>query len=148
MKRLFVFLLYLSTHLGLVAQQIDIYRRPVKFEPDRDFDALHYKVILDVDIQEKQLTGQNTITLTPLRSDLNIVTLDAVSLVVSDVLDSKGFPLSYKQGNNKLHIDLSRSYSHRDTLTFTVKYFLKEQVSGLKFIDQTETNPFQVSSDC
>jgi len=148
MKRLVVFLLFLSTHLGLVAQQIDIYRRPVKLEPDRDFDALHYKLMLDVDIQKKQLTGQNTITLTPLRSNLNVVTLDAVSLVVSDVLDSKGLPLSYKQGNNKLHIDLSRSYSHRDTLTLTVKYLLKEQVSGLKFIDQTETNPFQVSSDC
>jgi aminopeptidase N len=148
MKHLVVFLLLFSAHLGLVAQQIDIYRRPVKLEPDRDFDALHYKVMLDVDVQEKQLTGQNTITLTPLRSDLSRVILDAVSLVVSDVLDSKGLPLSFKQGNNKLHIDLSRSYSHRDTVTFTVKYFLKEQVSGLKFIDQTETNPFQVSSDC
>ncbi|EON79075.1 aminopeptidase [Lunatimonas lonarensis] len=127
---------------------MDVYQRPLTFEPDRDFDALHYKVMLDVDVQQKQLTGQNTITLTPLRSDLKRVTLDAVSLEVSDVLDSRGFPLSYKQGKDKLHIELARSYSHSDTLTFTVKYALREQVSGLKFIDQTETNPFQVSSDC
>nr|MBI1232116.1 aminopeptidase [Cytophagales bacterium] len=127
---------------------MDVYQRPATFEPDRDFDALHYKIKLDVDISAKQLTGQNTITLTPLRSDLKTVTLDAVSLRVSDVLDSKGFPLSFKQAKEKLHINLPRSYSHSDTLTFTVKYVLAEQVAGLKFIDQTETNPFQVSSDC
>jgi aminopeptidase N len=135
-------------HLGLFAQQVDIYQRPVTHEPDRDFDAIHYRVKLDVDVHEKKLTGQNTITLTPLRSDLKKVTLDAVSLVVKDVLDDKGFPLSYVQGHEKLHVHLARSYANTDTVTFTVKYYLDEQVQGLRFIDKTESNPFQVSSDC
>lgn len=148
MKYLISILFLLMVDLGLSAQGLDIYQRPVTLEPDRDFDAIHYKIKLEIDVDGKQLRGQNTVTLTPLRKDLNRVTLDAVSLIVSDVLDSKGFPLSYKQGKDKLHIDLAHSYSHRDTLTFTVKYYLAEQVSGLKFIDQTETNPFQVSSDC
>ncbi len=141
-------LFLLSMGLGLWAQEVDIYQRPVAFEPDRDFDALDYRVKLDVDISGKQLTGENTITLTPLRNDLEKVTLDAESLVVTDVFDSKGLPLSYNQGEDKLHINLSRSHSNKDTLMFTVKYYLSEQVSGLKFIDETETNPFQVSSDC
>lgn len=148
MKHLFVILILFAIDLGLSAQGLDIYQRPVTLEPDRDFDALHYRLKLDVDIDRKQLTGQNTVTLTPLRSNLNTVTLDAVSLLVTDVLDSKGFPLSYTQGEDKLHINLSRTYSNTDTVTFTVKYKLEEQVAGLKFIDKTETNPFQVSSDC
>ena len=147
--RYFSFILFLVIiDLGLFAQQVDIYQRPVTHEPDRDFDALHYRVKLDIDVYGKKLTGQNTVTLTPLRSNLNKVTLDAVSLVVTDVLDNKGFPLSYTQGKEKLHINFSRSYSNTDTLTFTVKYFLAEQVKGLRFIDKTDRNPFQVSSDC
>jgi len=148
MKHPFVFFFLIFVHSGLFAQKVDIYQRPVTLEPDRDFDAIHYSIKLDIDMDGKQLTGQNTVTLTPLRSDLNRVTLDAVSLVVSDVLDSKGFPLSYTQGEDKLNIYLSRTYSYSDTLTFTIKYNLSKQVEGLKFIDETQTNPLQVSSDC
>lgn len=148
MKYLFGFLMLLLVHYGLFAQQMDIYQRPVTLEPDRDFDAIHYRIKLDIDMERKQLTGQNTVTLTPLRSDLKRVSLDAVSLDVSDVLDNKGFPLSYTQGEEKVHINLSRTYSYADTLTFTIKYLLGKQVEGLKFIDETETNPMQVSSDC
>jgi aminopeptidase N len=148
MKYVSIILFLFIINLGLFAQEIDIYQRPVTLEPDRDFDALHYRIKLDIDIYGKQLTGQNTVTLTPLRSDLKKVTLDAESLVVSDVLDGKGFPLSYTQGEDKLHINLARTYSYTDTVTFTVKYHLTEQVGGLKFIDKTETNPMQVSSDC
>jgi aminopeptidase N len=148
MKQFFLILFLLSMGLELSAQKVDIYQRPVALEPDRDFDALHYRLELDIDIPGKQLTGQNTISLIPLRNDLREISLDAVSLKVTDVLDSKGLPISYWQGEDKLQITFSRSYSNMDTLVFTVKYFLKEHVSGLKFIEETETNPFQVSSDC
>ncbi|MCC5936475.1 MAG: HEAT repeat domain-containing protein [Lunatimonas sp.] len=127
---------------------MDVYQRPVTLEPDRDFDALHYRIQLDIDVDGKRLTGQNTVTLIPLRSDLRKVTLHAESLVVTDVIDSKGFPLSYTQGDEHVHIHLSRPYAYTDTVTFTLRYFLEEQVGGLKFIDETDTNPKQVSSDC
>jgi aminopeptidase N len=148
MKHVSFILFLLIIDLGLFAQQLDIYQRPVNLEPDRDFDAIHYSVKLDIDIYGKQLTGQNTVTLTPLRNNLNKVTLDAESLVVTDVLDSKGTPLSYDQTEDKLHINLSRTYSYADTIKFTVKYYLAEQVAGLRFIDKTEHSPLQVSSDC
>lgn len=148
MKYISFTILLLIIHFSMSAQQEDVYKRPVQTEPDRDFDALHYCLKLDINMNEKSLTGQNTITLIPLRSNLNKVTLDAVSLVVTGVLDIKGFPLSYEQTEDKLHINLSRSYSHRDTVTFMVNYFLKEQVKGLRFIEKAENRPEQVSSDC
>jgi aminopeptidase N len=140
--------LLLILNFGLAAQTADIYQRPLQSEPDRDFDALHYCVELDLNMNEKSLTGQNTITLLPLRGNLNQVMLDAVSLVVTDVLDKKGVPLLFEQTEEKLHINLSRNYSFTDTVEFVVKYFLKEQVKGLRFIDKSVSNPDQVSSDC
>jgi aminopeptidase N len=132
----------------LTAQKTDVYQRPVQTEPDRDFDALHYCIKLDIDLNGKKITGQNTITLVPLRTNLERVTLDAVSLVVRDVFDVKGTPLTFDQKDEKLQIYLRRPFSYTDTVKFTVNYSLSEQVKGLRFIDKTKYSPLQVSSDC
>ncbi len=139
---------FLIALCSLTAQESDIYKRPLQFERDRDFDAIHYCIKLDVDMDRKKLTGENSITLKPLRSDLAKVALDAVSLVVTDVISDKGIPLDFEQTNEKLNVDLNRAYSYADTVKFTVHYYLTEQVLGLRFIDATENSPFQVSSDC
>jgi len=143
----FIFILVLQVQPGW-AQPIDVYSRPVQHERSRDFDALHYKITLDVDMQNKRLTGENTITLVPLNNGLETVVLDAVSLVVTEVVDRKESPLSFNQSEEKVTISLPGTYSYTDTIVLSVKYFLKEQVLGLRFIDATENNPVQVSSDC
>ena len=148
MNKAFFLLILLLIYTGLTAQKVDVYQRPVKTEPDRDFDVLHYCLKLDVDMTGKRLTGQNTLTLVPLRTNFEKVTLDAVSLVVKDVIDQKGTPLSFEQKDNKLHVFFTRSFSYTDTVKFSVNYSLIEQVKGLRFIDKTEHNPLQVSSDC
>lgn len=148
MKFLTSFLIYVSLFTCMDAQKIDIYNRPVQQERSRDFDAIHYNVELDVDVENKMLMGKNTITLSPLRNDLGTVILDAVSFVVTDVIDYRGIPLNYSQNDGKLSIHLLRKYSHKDTVTVSVHYYLKEQVKGLRFIEQTKNSPVQVSSDC
>lgn len=148
MKNLIIAFLFLSIGLSTNAQKVDVYSRPVKHEPDRSFDAIHYRIELDVDLEGKSLKGQNKITLSPLNDNLQYITLDAVSLVVTDVLDSKDAPLEYTQTEDKLIINLAQTYSHLDTVDITVKYYLTEQVKGLRFSDKTERSPRQVSSDC
>lgn len=140
---LFLFVTHLTN-----AQLIDVYQRPVQHEPCRDFDAIHYRIELNVDMENKMLKGLNTITLSPLNDGLETITLDAVSLVVTDVLDIKGTPLTFSQSDEKLFINLTRPYSFYDTIVFKVKYFLTEQVKGLRFIDKTNKSPRQVSSNC
>ena len=103
--------LFIFICIVLNAQKTDIYKRPVIHERDRDFDAIHYSINLDVDLNEKKLTGKNTITLSPLRDNLEKVTLDAVSLHVTDVFDSNGKPLLFEQTKDQLRIDLSRPCS-------------------------------------
>lgn len=148
MKKFYVVTLFFFICFVITAQKTDVYKRPVKHEPDRDFDAIHYCIKLDVDLDEKKLTGKNTITLSPLRANLETITLDAVSLQVSDVLDWKGIPLNFNQTDDKLHVNLSRPCSYTDTVKLTVLYNLSEEVKGLRFIDKTESSPLQVSSDC
>jgi len=148
MKTLTLTSLLLNLFLFINAQQVDVYDRPVQHERSREFDAIHYRLALDVDMDNKMLSGSNTITLKPLNDGLETISLDAVSLVVTDVMDIKGFPLSFKQSENKLSVTLSRPYSLKDTVTLSIYYFLKEQVKGLRFSEKTDTSPRQASSDC
>jgi aminopeptidase N len=148
MKYFILSTLLLVPHMFCLAQTIDVYERPVQHERSRDFDALHYRITLDVNMENKSLTGENTITLTPLNDGLQTIILDAVSLAVTEIVDRNENPLSFRQSENKLTIRLPDSYSHRDTVMLSVRYYLTEQVLGLRFIDATDKNPLQVSSDC
>jgi aminopeptidase N len=130
------------------AQKIDIYSRPIQAERSRDFDAVHYKIMLDVDIVNKTLTGENQITLSPLNDNVDKIVIDAKYLVVNSVTDSHGKALKFEQGDSQVFIHLSHSYGHTDTVRLNVKYGLHKQTAGLKFIDSTASNPLMVSSDC
>jgi len=130
------------------AQMVDVYQRPVQQERSREFDAIHYKVSLNVDPDKKMLTGENLITLSPLNDNLERCILDAEFLEVSKVINYDGKELPFEQKENQLFIKLSKSYNHADTVRFTVKYTLNKPTLGLRFIDETATNPKMVSSDC
>jgi aminopeptidase N len=148
MKYIILSVLLLGSLMLNQAQKIDVYNRPVQHERSRDFDALHYRIALDVDLENKMLNGVNTITLTPLSDGLETIVLDAVSLVVTEVLDGNKETLTFSQSEDKVSIRLPDVYSHKDTVTLSVRYYLTEQVLGLRFIDATADNPLQVSSDC
>ena len=97
MKTIYLSSIFLFHFLCSNGQLIDVYKRPEQHEPDRSYDAIHYCIKLNVDPEGKTLRGQNTITLKPLNDDLRAIVLDAVSLVVTDVMDIKGTPLDYNQ---------------------------------------------------
>lgn len=131
-----------------IAQKVDVYQRPVQTERSREFDVLHYKVSLNVDMDKKSLTGENQITMVPLNNGLKSCILDAEDLVVNKVVAMNGKDLVFQQKDSQVFIDLSKSYDHSDTIRFTVKYSLGQQNLGLRFIDESPTNPKLVSSDC
>ena len=129
-------------------QKVDVYRRPVQVERSRDFDAIHYRIALNVDLDKKSLKGENQITMMPLNDGLKKCVLDAEYLVVNSILNTDGKVLSFEQKDNQVFIDLNKSYKWTDTIRFTVKYTLDKQNLGLRFIDESQTNPRLVSSDC
>ena len=120
---------------------------PVSREPSRDFDILHYKVELSVDLDQKKLAGKNTITMTPLRDDLNTIKLDAETLVVTGV-SSESRSLPFVQSHSQIIIDPGTTYDYGDTVIVTISYYLSEEIEGLRFIDALGDRPLQVSSNC
>jgi len=148
MKTVLSLISFFITLQFAVAQKIDVYSRPVQTERSRDFNAIHYRVSLKVDLEKKILSGENRITMSPLRDNLDKCVLDAEYLVVEKVLIDGGKSLPFEQKDNQVFISLARQYNHTDTILLTVKYALTKPVKGLLFIDATATNPLMVSSDC
>jgi len=142
-----IFLMVLISQLAY-AQKVDVYQRPVQVERSRDFDAIRYKITLNVDLDKKALTGENKITMTPLNNGFNKCVLDAEYLVVSNIINRDGKLLPFEQKDNQVIIGFNRTYDHTDTIQFTVKYILDKPNLGLRFIDESPTNPRLVSSDC
>ncbi len=140
-------LIVMMSQLGF-SQKVDVYSRPVQAERSREFDAVRYKISLNVDLGKKSLKGENLITMTPLNDGLKSCTLDAEYLVVDAVVNEGGKNLAFKQTDNQLFIELGKSYKHTDTIRFAVKYTLEKQNLGLRFFDETPTNPMMASSDC
>ena len=130
------------------AQKVDVYERPVQHERSREFDAIHYKIILDVDLDKKFLTGENQLTIVPLNNGLDHCVLDAEFLVVKNVEMLNGKVLSFEQKDNQVFIQFGRSFNHTDTIHFKVNYMLDQPILGLRFIDASPTNPRVVNSDC
>jgi aminopeptidase N len=148
MKKLFlVCLIVMMSQLGF-SQKVDVYSRPVQVERSREFDAIRYKISLNVDLGKKSLKGENLITMTPLNDGLKSCILDAEYLVVGTVVDERGQNLAFKQNDNQLFIEFDKTYKHTDTIRFAVKYTLDKQNLGLRFFDETPTNPMMASSDC
>lgn len=148
MKAIFAFSILFFLLKIAIGQKVDIYERPVQAERSRDFDAIHYKVSLDVDMETKTLEGENLITLSPLNDNFNRVVIDAEYLIVYSVTTLEGRDLKFDQKDNQVFISLATSYSHTDTLRLNIKYKLNKQCPGLKFIAAAATNPLMVSSDC
>ena len=148
MRTIFTVSILLMILQVAIAQKVDVYNRPVQMERSRDFDAIHYRVTLNVDMDNKILEGENLITLSPLNNNFDRITLDAEYLVISGVSITDGKELPFEQTEKQVVISLPKQYNHGDTIKIRVKYKLSKPIRGLLFIDETATNPKMVSSDC
>ena len=146
-KRTIILLLILfSLFYILDAQKVDVYKRPLKYERSRDYDAKHYRIALTFDLDNKYFEGENRITLTPLKDGFKECVLDAEELIANAVTDSQNQPLKFKQTDKYLIVYFPKAYSYGETLTFTVKYHAKDPKYGLFFDDERPTNPKMVST--
>jgi len=135
--------------LGTVsfAQKIDVYSRPLRTEPSRDYKALHYRIALDLDVSKKAFTGDNTVTITPFREGLTSIALHAETFTVTAVRLADGTPLAFRQAEGCLNIEFPRPCSIGDEVTFTVFYHAEgledtqRRKKGINFVDASPANP-------
>ncbi len=145
----FIFCLYLFP-----VQQIDFNRKPIQWERSRTFDAQHYLIKINLDIEGKSFTGETTLILSSLKEDLKRIKLDAEDFKVEKVINEWGQPLAFEQQEKKLIIDLDRAYSFGETIVLTIFYRsdprahqTPEKKKGLRFYQATSEYPALVASD-
>jgi aminopeptidase N len=129
------------------AQPIDVWSRPKQLERAREWDVLHYRVALDLDLAGKRFEGLARITLTPLRDGLEHCELDAEELVVTGVGEGAGRPLRFEQSDRSVRIVLSRTAARGDTLRLEIAYHAIDPHGGFFFDEAGDGHPRMVSTD-
>jgi len=96
--------------------------RATSFEmPYHPFDVLHYDLVLDVLVEEAQLDGVTTVTLTPTEAGVEEVGLNLADMTVDSVWTPDG-ALSFSQAGDSLLLELGGPAGTGDTLSISVAY--------------------------
>ncbi len=144
-KILFPFLLFISV---LIYAQNDVYRA----EYEKVNALVHTKLKVDFNFKKQQLNGEAWITLKPHFYPTNKVVLDAKAFDIFKV-EINNKKAEYNYSDNKLTIDLDRTYKRDENYTVYIKYTANPEevkqpggeaitdAKGLYFIDPLEEDP-------
>ena len=140
-KALIVFLTLLS--LTITAQS-----KKYRAERDKIFDLLHTKLKVNFNFQEKELNGEEWVTLSPHFYESDKLVLDAKAMLIHSVT-LNGNSLDYNYDDYELTIDLPRKYKRTEEFTLYIKYTARPErvkqkgsaaitsAKGLYFINPT-----------
>ena len=130
----------------LPGQPAELLRKPENFERSRDYDALHYKLVLELHDKEKSYRGENTITAASLRDNLKSLVLDAEGFTVTEVAGPDGRPLPFAVENKKLTISFPKGLAYGEKVSLTVRFHQENPKMGLKFVDAGPGHPAQINT--
>ena len=126
---------------------MDWSKKTLQSERSRAYDALHYRIAITLNLEEKSFAGETTVTLTSLRDGLETVVLDAEEFTVTKVVSEWGEPLEFSQSAKELSVRMLRPLMRGETRSFTCTYHGKDPKAGLRFVAETADNPALVFSD-
>jgi aminopeptidase N len=117
---------------------------PTHYLPDRPASAEHLRLEIDLDLEERQVSGRATLKLRCRRDDVRTVTLDAVEMTITEVtVDGKKTRFLYD--GEKLRIEFDSAHARGDALVVTVAYKCSPR-RGLYFLGpdpHAPTRPLQ-----
>ncbi len=157
-------------NVNLYDSSFKIEREPVKGEehqtPDRTFAIKHLKLDLQFDEDRRHVSGTASITLAPLNDNFSHFELDSAELDISSITLSRvdkratgdlvqsvnyiGTRLDFETNQEKLSIELDRTYDRKEYLTIEIAYSSTPR-KGLFFIKPDEDypdKPRQIWSQC
>ncbi len=123
-----------------------------RYIPSHDFDTQNIKLELRFDWEHEQALGTETITLSPLITNLRNVELDAANMTFNSVKLAPGLPVKFESDakQEKLRITLDRAYQPKETLNLVIDYHTNGVTSakgiagfgrGLSFIKPNPDDP-------
>ena len=114
------------------------------YNPDRPGQVNHILLELELDIPNRCYQGLCNITLTPVRSGIESLTLDAVNLAIDEVSIGSS-PQSFDYDGEQLHIYLSMPTEAGKALTVAIAYHVDHPQRGFTLLDLTNTIPISQS---
>jgi len=146
-KFIYAIVLSLACAATAAAQQVDWSKKALQSERSRSYDALHYRIVIRLDLDQKSFEGETTVSLTSLRDGLETCVLDAEEFKVTKVLSDWGESLAFEQSEKELSVKMARPLKFGETRSFTCYYGGKDPKIGLRFIAESASNPQLVFSD-
>ncbi len=105
---------------------------PIRHAPNREFHMVNLALNLHFNIKKKEVIGEATEKIVPLRVNYNTVHLNAVDMKIGKVtLGNK--TLKYDYDGKILTIKLDKDYGLNDTLTYSISY-TTVPIKGIFFI--------------
>ncbi len=132
---------------ALAQQRIDWSSKPLQSERSRAYDALHYRIVLRLDLDQRSFEGETTVSLTALQEALEACVLDAEEFTVTKVVSDWGEPLRFEQSATTLTVHMARPLRLGETRSFTCYYRGRDPKVGLRFIEESRNSPRLVFSD-
>jgi len=139
--------LVLALAASAAAQQVDWWMKSLQSERSRTYDALHYRIAIRLNLDQKSFDGETTVTLTALGDGLETVVLDAEEFTVTKVVSEWGEPLEFTQSDKALAVRMLQPLKRGETRSFTCSYHGENPKAGLRFVAESADNPRLVFSD-
>ena len=111
------------------------------YAPDRDYDLTHARIELRFDVDQRQVTGQVTHTLSALRDGIAQLNFDSVDLNISSV-QVDGHDAHFSTDAEKLRVDLGTPSKAGQKYEVLIRYDGKPK-KGLFFILPDKSRPNQ-----
>jgi aminopeptidase N len=110
---------------------------------ERTYHVVHYKLNIDIDERAKSCDGSVTITLVPLRPQLDVVKFDAAEMEIRRVT-LKSSSMDFTVAGETLLIHLDKPYGIGDTLSFLISYSVTAPRKGLYFVQPDSGYPAKI----
>ncbi|MDB9526031.1 M1 family metallopeptidase [Oscillatoria sp. CS-180] len=110
------------------------------YTPDRPGQVDHIALDLMLDIPQKRYKGTCRINLTPVRSGIEHLVLDAVNLRIDSVMVGN-LSQSFDHDGEQLHVALSNPTTAGKTIELAIAYHSDNPQRGLYFVAPTEAQP-------
>lgn len=104
-----------------------------QYPPDLGLEPLHLEIDLAIDIAARCAAGAVTHTVVARRAQLRTLTLDAVDLAVSAVVDGDGRSLTWRNDGKTLTIRWETPFARGEERCVTIHYAVEHPVAGLYF---------------
>ena len=113
---------------------------PEHYPRDRTFHLRHVRLDVALDLQEAEVRGTASLTLSPLNDGLREIELDAERMHVRKVTDGDGKALVFEYGGDKLKVRLGRAFKAGAEFGLRIAYDARPK-KGMFFVRPTKAYP-------